>query len=287
MRNALADYVRAFDGLLRSARAADMRAAAAAPLAPALSAAPVCLVFSPHPDDEAIAGALPWRLRSQAGWRVINVAVTLGSNDARRAARWQEARACCDYLSFELCSASGETQFGMERIAPTTERSEPGHWAACVQKIAALLGQYQPRVIVCPHADDGHPAHVGTHFLVHCALRQIGSALLPHVVLSEYWNTQAQPGLMVELGVPEVTRLVSALSLHAGEVARNPYHLTLPAFFMDAVRRGSERVGAAGAPGAAFDFAALYGWTRWNGSQCVAQPAGLLPLTASPAVFFD
>ena len=158
MRNALADYVRAFDGLLRSARAADMRAAAAAPLAPALSAAPVCLVFSPHPDDEAIAGALPWRLRSQAGWRVINVAVTLGSNDARRAARWQEARACCDYLSFELCSASGETQFGMERIAPTTERSEPGHWAACVQKIAALLGQYQPRVIVCPHADDGHPA---------------------------------------------------------------------------------------------------------------------------------
>ncbi|MCY7304909.1 MAG: PIG-L family deacetylase [Rhodoferax sp.] len=286
MPNPFSDYVRAFPGLLRCARAADMRAAAAAPMAPALLSAPVCLIFSPHPDDEAIAGALPWRLRSQNGWRVVNVAVTLGSNHTRRAARWQEAQACCDYLSFELCSASGETQIGMERITPATERSEPGHWAASVQKIAAVLLQYQPRVIVCPHADDGHPVHVGTHFLVHCALGQIGSALLPHVLLSEYWNTQGKPGLMVELGVPEVTRLVSALSLHVGEVARNPYHLTLPVCFMDAVRRGSERVGAAGAPGAGFDFAALYGWTRWNGSHCVAQPTRLLPLTSSPAAFF-
>ena len=32
--------------------------------------APVCLVFSPHPDDEALVGGLPLRLRA-AGWRVV------------------------------------------------------------------------------------------------------------------------------------------------------------------------------------------------------------------------
>ena len=42
--------------------------------------APKILIFSPHPDDEAIIGALPLRLMRESGMRVINVAVTQGSN---------------------------------------------------------------------------------------------------------------------------------------------------------------------------------------------------------------
>ena len=41
--------------------------------------APHVLVFAPHPDDECIVGALPLRLRQEAGWRVTNIAVPLGS----------------------------------------------------------------------------------------------------------------------------------------------------------------------------------------------------------------
>ncbi len=42
--------------------------------------APIALIMSPHPDDECIMGGLPLRLMREAGFRIINVAVTLGSN---------------------------------------------------------------------------------------------------------------------------------------------------------------------------------------------------------------
>ena len=51
---------------------------------------PKVLIFSPHPDDECITGGLALRLLREAKWNVINVAVTLGSNRARRAARRRE-----------------------------------------------------------------------------------------------------------------------------------------------------------------------------------------------------
>src|SRR5690242_6519486 len=44
---------------------------------------PTALFFAPHPDDECISGGIAVRLLSQANWRVINVAVTLGSKKER------------------------------------------------------------------------------------------------------------------------------------------------------------------------------------------------------------
>jgi len=49
--------------------------------------APTALIFSPHPDDEVIIGALPLRLLRELKWNVINVAVTQGSNPARQPER--------------------------------------------------------------------------------------------------------------------------------------------------------------------------------------------------------
>src|SRR5690349_25152890 len=69
------------------------------PLSPT---APRALVFSPHPDDECIIGGLALRLMREAGTRVVNVAVTQGSNIARRAGRLEELKAACDYLGFDL-----------------------------------------------------------------------------------------------------------------------------------------------------------------------------------------
>jgi LmbE family N-acetylglucosaminyl deacetylase len=54
------------------------------------------LIFSPHPDDECIIGGLALRLMREAGMRVVNVAVTQGSNKARQAGRLEELRAACD-----------------------------------------------------------------------------------------------------------------------------------------------------------------------------------------------
>src|SRR6187431_946186 len=70
------------------------------PLArPALAVdAPVALIFSPHPDDECIIGALALRLLRQAAWKVSNVAVTQGSARARQTERLAELRNACEFL---------------------------------------------------------------------------------------------------------------------------------------------------------------------------------------------
>jgi len=284
--NPFLPYVRAFEELLARGRQLAPGVLPAPDLPAVAAAAPVCLMFSPHPDDEAITGGLAWRLRRQDAWRVVNVAVTLGSKQARRAARWRELEACCSHLGFELVSASGEPEQGLERIGPQTPDREPAHWEQAVRRLADLLLQYRPRLVMCPHDNDGHAAHVGTHRLVMDALRRVGSGMLPHLVLTEYWNTQPSPGLMVELSAHDVAHLVGALSLHVGEVARNPYHLTLPAGCIDAVRRGAERVGLPGSDAPEFRFASLYGWQRWNGSGTVVMPAQALALSRAPGALF-
>lgn len=286
MSNAFTDYVDGF-AHLRATGVGLNAGLAQRPVLPEVAAdAPVCLVFSPHPDDEAIGGALPYRLRQEAGWRVVNVAVTLGSNAARRAARWSELSRCCDFLGFELVSASGENTHGLERISPLARAQDAAHWEQAVAAVAGWLQRFRPRLVVCPHDNDGHPAHVGTHLLVGDALRRMDAAYTTFVAMSEYWNTQASPGLMVELGVAQVADLMAALCQHVGEVSRNPYHLTLPAWFMDGVRRGAERVGLPGSAAPGFDFAALYGWQRWNAGQLSAAPARAWPLKAPPAGLF-
>lgn len=279
-------YVAGFEGLLSQGRKQLPLAMPRPELADVAADAPVCLLFSPHPDDEAISGGLAWRLRRECGWRVVNVAVTLGSHRARRAERWRELSACCAYLGFELVSASGEALDGLERVVPQTVQQDPSHWAHCVLRVADLLRLHRPALVICPHDNDGHAAHVGTHLLVMYALRQVGTAVSPHVALAEFWNTQSNPGLMVQLSTPDVAALVTALSLHEGEVARNPYQLTLPAWFIDGVRRGTERVGAPGSKVPPFTFATLYGWQHWTGTHCVPLGARTLAISDSPSSLF-
>jgi LmbE family N-acetylglucosaminyl deacetylase len=229
--------------------------------------APVCLVFSPHPDDEALVGGLPLRLRA-AGWRVVNVAVTLGSRLDRRAARWQELQASCQVLGFELVAASSAPGMGLEGIRTVGHAAQHPDWRAAVQRVINVMARYQPRVVVCPHELDGHDVHMATSQLVLQALAGL-PALSPHLLQSEYWNTQLQPQLMVGLTDQQVGQMMLATAMHVGEVSRQPYHLTLPAWLMDSARRGAERVGRPGAASSGMAYAALYGWRRRVGSEWV------------------
>lgn len=277
MRDPYLDYVGGFQQLLL--QGGNLLHAAPAPqvLPSVAQAAPVCLIFSPHPDDEVIAGALPWRLRSEDAWRVINIAVTLGSDVARRAARWTELTRCCAYLDFELHSATGMPGEAFERVQPFDAITDGAQRDADVARISTLIQQYRPRVVVCPHARDGHPAHIGTHDLVLAALHRAAPQWRLHLLWSEYWNTQLEPALMVPLECQQVATLVAALGMHTGEVARNPYHLSLPAWYMDSARRGAERVGPAGAPATGAVFAALYGWSCWQDGELISMPAQIAP----------
>ena len=66
------------------------------------------------------------------------------------------------------------------------------------------------------------------------------------------------PNLMVEISAEDLADMITAMTFHVGEVTRNPYHLLLPAWMMDNVRRGGEVVGGQGGAAPDFTFAVLY-----------------------------
>lgn len=243
--------------------------------APAPEAAPGHgLVLAPHPDDECIVGALPLRLRQEAGWRITAVAVTLGSQPSRREARWAEFEQACAVLGFDPLALGGR---GLTDVRADSPDREPERWQLHVDTLADLLAATRPALVLAPHALDDNPSHRGVHCLATDALAQ---ARIDTVLAeTEFWSTQAAPNALVQTGLADTARLIAALECHAGEIARNPYHLRLPAFLADSVRRGGELVLGAGAAPPDFAFATLYRLTAYR----AGQPTAELPRRVYPA----
>jgi LmbE family N-acetylglucosaminyl deacetylase len=247
--------------------------------------APKALLFSPHPDDESITGGLALRLLRECGWNVINVAVTLGSKPERRPGRLEELKGACRFLGFELMPAAPD---GLENVAASTRANQPNEWASSVATIAAILRQQQPRAIFFPHDLDWNSAHIGTHWLVMDALPQV-DGLNCCLAETEFWGQMTEPNLLVEYSVQDVADLVAAVSFHAAEVRRNPFHLRLPAWLHDNVRRGAELVGGQGQAAPQFVFAQLFRLRRWRSGRIEpSYPGGRnLPLTARAETIFQ
>ena len=133
-----------------------------------------------------------------------------------------------------------------------------------VQVIAGILAQHQPRAIFYPHEADWNSTHIGTHHLVADASRRCRATFSCAAVETEFWGQMPLPNVLIESPPAEVGALITALTWHVGEVQRNPYHLTLPAWMMDNVRRGGEWIGGQGKAAPEFLFGTLYRLRRWN-----------------------
>jgi LmbE family N-acetylglucosaminyl deacetylase len=240
--------------------------------------APRALIFSPHPDDECIIGALALRLQREAGFRIVNVAVTQGSNKARQAERWRELGEACDYLDFDLVET---IPGGLEKVNLATRAADPSAWRASVSVIARILDEHRPQVAFFPHDTDWNSTHIGTHHLVADALREQPQDFQCTTIETEFWGAMATPNLTVESGTQDLGDMMAALSFHVGEVKRNPYHLLVPAWMQDNVRRGGELVGGQGGAAPDFAFATLYRLRRWVEGEFQAVYAGGRSLAAS------
>jgi LmbE family N-acetylglucosaminyl deacetylase len=205
------------------------------------------LLFSPHPDDECITGLLPFRLMREMGKRIINIPVTYGSNAERQAGRAAELADACDYLGWE------------------SFRKTEGLGNLEADDIVEILKELQPEIIFFPHVEDWNSRHISTNILVMEALAKMDSDFSCLVVEAEYWSAMDDPNLMIEADAQTVAELVAATSLHVEEVARNPYHILLPAWMQDNVRRGGELVGGQGGAVPDFGFAVLYRLRKWQG----------------------
>jgi N-acetylglucosamine malate deacetylase 1 len=226
--------------------------------------APKALIFAPHPDDEVIIGGLPLRFLRELKMDVINVAVTQGSNKARQQERWQELSACCNYIGFGLVATK---ENGLEGVNVKTRTEWPKDWQVSVERVTAIISEHRPKVIFYPHLRDWNSSHIGTHHLVLDALTKLGPQFSCVSVETEFWGAMDNPNLMVESSESDVADLIAALSFHVGEVRRNPYHVRMPAWLMDNVRRGSELVGGQGGAAPDFTFATLYRLQRWTGTK--------------------
>jgi LmbE family N-acetylglucosaminyl deacetylase len=207
------------------------------------------LLFSPHPDDECITGLLPLRLMRESGRQIINVPVTFGSNVERQAARAEELEDACGYLGWDIFRDRGDLE------------------SLTVDDVTRTLEKFAPELIFVPHAGDWNSTHVSTHYLVVEALRKMPADFSCLVVETQFWGAMSDPNLLVEGNAQYVADLVAATSLHAGEVARNPYHLLLPAWMQDSACRGGELVSGQGSAGLEFGFATLYRLRRWQGGE--------------------
>jgi LmbE family N-acetylglucosaminyl deacetylase len=257
-------FVSRFIDAIQEAKSFPLGGFAQAPRPSLASDAPKALFFSPHPDDECISGGIALRLLREAKMDVFNVAVTQGSKKERQAERLHELQGACNYLGFGLLTTDAS---GLERINPKTRAQDSAHWSGCVKTVVGILERYRPRVIMFPHDEDWNSTHIGTHFLVMDALKQMPADFEPFLVETEFWGQMTDPNLMVEISAQDLSDMISALTFHVGEVQRNPYHLLLPAWMLDNVRRGAELVGGQGAVAPDFTFAALTRLRRWRGSK--------------------
>src|SRR4029453_11477496 len=119
------DFVSALARLVREGKSLPLGTFPNPPRPPPAADAPTALIFSPPPQDECIMGALAVRLQREGDYRIVNVAVTQASNKARQAGRWDELRAACDYLGFELVET---VPGGLENISITARQNDPARW---------------------------------------------------------------------------------------------------------------------------------------------------------------
>lgn len=196
------------------------------------------MILSPHPDDESIVGSLALRLLQENNAHVVNVAVTVGSNKERQKARRKELENACELLEFENVYLDE-------------------NWPVKLKELRSLIQKYQPQLIIAPHIKDHHPAHIKTGKLLASALKALKKNTTL-VAWSEFWGQLEKPNLLIEVPTELVELQMQALEKHVGEVSRNPYHLRLPAWMMDNVRRGSEIVSGKGTESPKCPFGVIY-----------------------------
>jgi len=283
--NSYAAFVSDVARLVKDARALPLGGFPPAPRPELKPDAPRVLFFAPHPDDETIIGALALRLFREAKMKVVNVAVTQGSKKERQAERLVELQNACNHLGFGLQTTVPN---GLERVTARTRQVDPVYWGGMVKVIVEILLKHQPRVIFFPHDRDWNGTHIGVHHLVRDALQQLPAAFECYTVETEFWGAMDDPNLAVEVSESDLADLITATTFHVGEVQRNPYHLSLPAWMMDNVRRGAELVGGQGGAAPEFQFAALYRLQKWSGGrlQKVLDHGKFLSKSENPASLF-
>lgn len=201
---------------------------------------------SPHPDDEILGcGATLLGLR-RAGWRVVNLACSLG-RPADQSRRQAELAASLRLLGFE------------------GRQADPA--VPLADSLVTAVRELGAAIVASPHPGDGHPAHRAAGRAVADAGPRLGAVRWWAWGL---WADLPEPNLYVPWDEDRRVELAAALACHAGELARNRYDELLPARGRVHAVLGSERVFGYGRPAASDQpyadllTEAVYTGERWE-----------------------
>jgi len=174
----------------------------------------IALHFSPHPDDELIGAPATLMALRDVGWRIVNVACSLG-RAGQRGRREAELREACRRAGFALRIPSDRV--GLSRI---DERAEAAEGLAALAR-AEIAGS-NPRIVLSPSPHDRHPGHELVGRAVRDALRG-GPIPAPAWWMWGLWDALPLPTLGTAFGAHRLEEALAALSAHRGELQRNDY----------------------------------------------------------------
>lgn len=182
---------------------------------------PTALHLSPHPDDEALGAPATLLLLLDRGWRVVNLACSLGRQEDHGRRR-RELMESCRRLGVEaqIVQPPVALSLGAGDDLDAARRELAG-------AIGAALERFAPTLLIGPARTDAHPAHA----LVAAAA---GDALARRPAPSRWWqwslwSDHPSPNLVTQMSPEHLETATHALDAHAGELARADYRTLLRA----------------------------------------------------------
>ncbi len=201
--------------------------------------APSALLLSPHPDDELMGCPAHIFALRDAGWRIVNLALSLGSRESRRGARRAELEDACGRAGFELVLEASE-------LLPNAADRGGVPSPAAVDQVLALARSVGAELLVAPSPHDDHPAHEWTGRLAVAAMRAGAGRRL---WLWGLWADLGMVSSMCAFGEARLAEIEAALGAHRGELERSDLPVLLRSRAQAAAVLLPERVFGYGSPG--------------------------------------
>lgn len=168
----------------------------------------------PHPDDESIGCPATFLALHDAGYETEVLACSLGRSDQ---AERREA---------ELLDAAARGDFGIVAANPPLNLSQRNNVEQLEQAVESLVldvcREVIPVLVLAPHPQDVHPAHELVGRAVARALTALATRQ-PVLWLWSIWADLGVPTLFSPFDELTMSRVLSMLEAHRGEVARNDY----------------------------------------------------------------
>jgi len=212
------------------------------------------LAVSPHPDDELMGAPATLFALRDAGWRIVNLACSLG-RAADRERRRRELVEACAAARFELVIPEDQPPIGRDDDLELAQRS-------IASTIGELLARSDCRLIVGPSPHDGHHGHELVGRAIRDAVEQRPGPL--DVMFWSLWGEQPLPNMLVGFDDARLNELRAALQAHAGELARNPLDMLLESRSTTAAVAGPERVFGFGIEAGHHRYAELLTHVSWR-----------------------